>query len=190
MITELYFVRHAQPNYNNHNDLMRELSEKGMLDRGLVTTFLSNKNIDIVLSSPYKRAVDTVKHFADQYGMDIKCIEGFKERRVDSGWIDNIDEFFEMQWRDFDYKLSNGECLREVQIRNIEAMKDAIKEYSGSKIVVGSHGTALSTIINYYDNTFGYEDFLAIKNLMPWIVKFVFEDNACVSIEKIDLFAV
>ena len=63
-MTNIYFVRHAEPNYNNHDDLTRELSPKGMTDRELVTAFLADKQVDIVLSSPYKRAVDTVTHFA------------------------------------------------------------------------------------------------------------------------------
>ncbi len=63
-MTSVYFVRHAQPNINNHNNLTRELSEKGLADMVLVTQFLSDKDISAVLSSPYKRAVDTVKGFA------------------------------------------------------------------------------------------------------------------------------
>ena len=27
--TTIYFVRHAEPNYDNHDDRLRELSEKG-----------------------------------------------------------------------------------------------------------------------------------------------------------------
>lgn len=64
-ITAVYFVRHAVPNYNNHDDMTRELTVQGLRDRKLVTDFLLDKNIDVVLSSPYKRAVDTIKEFAD-----------------------------------------------------------------------------------------------------------------------------
>ena len=39
-MTNVYFVRHAQPNYENHDDLTRELTEKGLQDRKLVTEFL------------------------------------------------------------------------------------------------------------------------------------------------------
>ena len=46
--------------------MTRELTEKGLEDRKLVTEFLWNKNIDLVLSSPYKRSVDTIKDFADK----------------------------------------------------------------------------------------------------------------------------
>ena len=63
-MTQLYFVRHAQPLYRNHDDAGRELSPKGLEDRKLVTAFLMDKSIDAVLSSPYARAADTVRHLA------------------------------------------------------------------------------------------------------------------------------
>lgn len=65
-MTTIYFVRHAEPNYTNHDDILRELSEKGLKDRELVTDFFTDKQVDIVLSSPYKRAVDTVLDFAEK----------------------------------------------------------------------------------------------------------------------------
>lgn len=83
-MTTIYFVRHAEPNYENHADAFRELSTKGMQERKLVTQFLSDKRIDVVLSSPYKRATDTVLDFADTYGFEIKTIDDFRERKVDS----------------------------------------------------------------------------------------------------------
>lgn len=189
IVTKVYFVRHAEPNYNNHNDALRELSSKGMEDRKLVTKFLLDKHIDVVLSSPYKRAVDTVKDFADSYGKEIDIIYDFRERKVESGWIEDFTLFTKMQWNDFTYKLSDGECLQEVQTRNMSALQQVLKRYEGKNIVVGSHGTALSTIINYYDHSFGYNDFERIKNVMPWIVEFVFdEDTKCIMIKEHDLY--
>ena len=41
-MTRVYFVRHAEPNYDNHDDALRELSPKGMEDRKLVTDFLAD----------------------------------------------------------------------------------------------------------------------------------------------------
>ena len=189
MQTEIYFIRHAEPNYNNQDDLTRELTQKGLVDRELVTNYLSDKNIEIVLSSPYKRALDTVKHFADKYNMIIEQVEDFRERKIDSCWIEDFETFSKSQWSDFTYKLSDGECLNEVKSRNISALQNILKTHIGKKIIIGSHGTALSTIINYYDNSFSYDDFVSIKNLMPWIVQFIFEGDAFIKIEKINLFA-
>lgn len=187
-MTKVYFVRHAEPNYNNHNDALRELSAKGMEDRKLVTEFLVDKHIEVVLSSPYKRAVDTIKDFADRMGLEINIIYDFRERKVESGWIEDFTSFTKMQWNDFTYKLSDGECLQEVQERNISALQQVLNKYAGKNIAVGSHGTALSTIINYFDRSFGYNDFEKIKNVMPWIVEFVFDENTkCIMIKKHDL---
>jgi len=188
-MTTVYFIRHAEPNYDNHNDALRELSPKGLADRKLVTQFLAGQRIDAVLSSSYKRAVDTVKDFADSFGFQMELVDDFRERRIDSVWIDNFQEFSKRQWQDFGYKLSDGECLREVQQRNIRALNGVLERYSGKNIAVGSHGTALSTIIHYYNPAFSYDDFERIRKLMPWIVRFEFDrDKNCTDIQYIDLF--
>lgn len=190
METTVYFVRHAEPNYNNHDDMTRELSTKGIQDRRLVTSFFEDKNVDIVLSSPYKRAIDTISDFAKKKGINIEVIEDFRERKIEDVWIDDFNGFCRSQWEDFEYKLSNGESLGEVQSRNVKALQNVLKQFAGKTIVIGSHGTALSTIINYYDDRFGYEDFEKIRSLMPWIVKFVFEDGKCIEIEPYNLFQI
>ena len=187
-MTIIYFVRHAEPNYMNHDDMSRELTKKGLNDSKLVTRFLSNKGIDVVFSSPYKRAIDTIRDFSESEGLEIHLEDDFRERKVDSGWIENFTSFCKAQWTDFDFKLSDGETLREVQTRNIAAINRLLSEYRNKTIVVGSHGTALSTIINFYDKQFGYDNFERIKGLMPWIVKFTFENDICTEIQSYNLF--
>lgn len=187
-MTTIYFVRHAEPNHDNHDDAARELTPKGMADRILVTEYLSGKSIDTVLSSPYKRAVDTLRDYADTYNFGIKIVEDFRERKFADHWVDDFQGFARRSWSDFDYKLSGGETLREVQERNIAALRSVLKIYADKNIVIGSHGTALSTIIHYYDHSFGYDDFERIRPLMPWIVKFVFIDGKCGRIEPVNLF--
>ena len=189
-LTTVYFVRHAQPNYENHDDMLRELTAKGLEDRKLVTMFLEDKNVDVVLSSPFHRSVDTVRHFADSKGLGIGIIDDFRERRIDSVWIEDFNSFCKKQWEDFTYKLSDGESLSEVQKRNILALNQVMKEHAGKTIVIGSRGTALSTIVNYYDNSFGYAEFEKIRGLMPWVVEFSFDDQKCVGIKQFNLFEI
>ena len=188
-MTKIYFIRHCEPNFNNHHDLTRGLSEKGMADTALVMEFLADKDISAVLSSNYKRAVDTVKPFADSLGLPVITEPDFRERQVDGEWIEDFNSFARNQWADFDFKLSGGESLREVQERNIRALKAVLTDYEGKNVAIGSHGTALSTIINYYVPSFGHENFKKIKGIMPWIVIFSFEKNACLSIEAYDPFS-
>lgn len=39
------------------------------------------------------------------------------------------------------------------------------------------HGTALCTILNYYNKDFGLNDFLRIVSWMPYVVELVFEGD-------------
>ena len=187
-MTEIYFVRHAQPNFQNHDDASRELTEKGLRDCALVTEFLSGKNISAVLSSPYKRALDTVQPFADSMHLPVLFDSDFRERRVDSIWIEDFESFCKQQWADFDYRLTDGETLRMVQERNYAALQRVLANYTGQNVAIGSHGTALCTLIHYFDPTFGHSDFKRIQGLMPWVVRFTFDETKCVSITEYDLF--
>lgn len=190
MKTVVYFVRHAETDYSVHDDATRPLTDKGKKDALKVADYFKDKGIDAALSSPYKRALDTIKPFTDINNMGIELVEDFKERRVDSCWIDDFYGFSQKQWEDFNYRLSDGECLHEVQERNIKALGKVLKKFCGKNVVIGTHGTALSTIINYYESSYGYKDFDEIRSLMPWIVKFTFDEMICVKIEKIDILKV
>ncbi|MCL1843796.1 MAG: histidine phosphatase family protein [Defluviitaleaceae bacterium] len=186
--TIIYFVRHAEPDFNVHDDYSRPLTAKGEKDCALVTGFLREKDIFAVLSSPFKRAKDTVAPFAKSVGLSIREIEDFRERKVADEWIRPFREFTEKQWADFSYKLPGGESLSEVQGRNIAALEQVLHEYRGKSIVIGTHGTALSTIIHHFDDTYGFEGFSAMKVCFPWVAKMEFDDTgSCIGIEKIDI---
>lgn len=183
-MTHLYFVRHAQPMYRNHDDAGRTLSPKGLIDRELVTAFLLDKRIDVILSSPYRRAADTVRHFADTVRLPIIHMPDFREREVADEWIDDFDTFCRNQWADFDYHLPGGECLREVQERNIAGIERVLLEYEGQRVVIGGHGTSIATVLNYYQPDFGYEGFESIRRLMPWIVRLDFDGQTFCGMEQ------
>jgi len=186
-MTDLYFIRHAEPRYDA-DDRTRGLSDRGLRDRALVSEFLADKSVDAVLSSPYRRAVETVEAFADAHGMEVVPVEDFRERCIADGWIEDFREFTRRQWEDPDFRLDGGESLREVQRRNIAALTDVLRQYAGKNVAVGTHGTALSTIIRYFVPSFGYAEFDRIRGKMPWAVHFVFAGERCVRIEGHDLF--
>ena len=189
-MTEIYFIRHAESDITVTDGRTRPLTTKGMADRRLVTDFLKDKNVDAVFSSPYKRAVDTVSDFAQKFGFEIETDEDFRERRSDGDWDRKTDYFalMERQWADFSYTLSDGECLAEVQERNIAALKRVLARYSDKTVTIGTHGTALSTIVNYFDNSYGFKDFMAMVGIMPWVVKMYFVGDDFAGLQKIDLF--
>lgn len=175
--TKVYFIRHAEPNYQNENDMERELTAKGLADTRLITAFLEDRPISAVISSPYKRTVDTVKDYANKYNHQIITEFDFRERKISDEWITDFDTFCQCQWEDFDYKLGDGESLGETQNRNIKLMNGILDKYNNHEIVISTHGTALCTILNYYDDNYGYDFFCSIKNVFPAIIICSFEDK-------------
>lgn len=189
-MTKVYFIRHAESDTSVRDGRIRPLTNKGLTKRILVTEFLRDKNIEAVLSSPFKRAVDTVSDFAEKNDFKIKIVEDFREQKSSSDMRrDNpaFRSFLERQWTDFTYTFSDGECLQEVQERNISALNSVLTEYKDKNIAIGTHATALSVIINYYDDTYGFKNFEEMEDKLPWAVKMVFDELNCVEIEKIDL---
>ncbi|MCE4956281.1 histidine phosphatase family protein [Macrococcoides caseolyticum] len=167
---QIYFIRHSIRDISYKHDESAPLTEDGVkLALDLVEIF-KNKEIVQIYSSPFKRALDTVKPIAEDKGLKIEIVENFYERTV-GDWIDNFSEFAERQWKDFDYKLENGESLNEVKQRIVPAFEDLINKCEGGLIICG-HGTSFSVLFNHLtDGTFGYEDFCEMN--MPDV--FVYE---------------
>lgn len=187
MKTKVYFVRHAEPNYDNHDDFSRELSPKGLQDSQYLVNLLQDKQIDVFYSSPYKRAVDTIAPLASFHQKEIHHITDFRERKITAHWIEDFTGFTEKQWTDFSYHLPGGESLQEVQNRNIAALLPLLERHEGQTLVIGTHGTALSTILHYYQPSYALEDFNRIKHIFPYIICLTFEKLTLVSMQEISL---
>lgn len=183
-MTNIYLVRHAEVEYT-HDDFLRPLTEKGILDTEKVTKVFKNIKVDVVISSPYIRAIDTIEGIAIDKGLDILIINDFRERKVSDVFIDDFNTFSLRQWENFDYALDNGESLKQVQERGIKALNSILKQYKDNNIVIGTHGTILSTILNYYDRSYDYNFWKTLK--MPDIFRLEFEDKKIVNIKRIEL---
>lgn len=176
-MTTVYFVRHAEPDLSNHNDLTRDLTPKGIEDRKFLIDYFKNKKLDVAFSSPFKRAIRTIEPVAKSRNLKINQILEFCERKIGDEWISNFHEYCQKQWFDFDYKLENGESLNDTQKRNINALKNILADYPDKNIIIGSHGTAIGTIINYFDSNFDYPAFSKIQPIMPFVAKFNFSGD-------------
>ena len=171
-------MRHAQPEHDWEEDRTRPLTREGKVDSGIVVEFLKDKKIDVFYCSTYKRSIDTIAEAASFFGKQIIMDERLRER--EKGPEGNNYGMFQKRWADHNYHEEGGESIAMVQRRNMEALKEILSDNANKNIVVGTHGTALSTILNFYDNSFGCEDFLRIIDWMPYIIELDFEGNRLV----------
>jgi 2,3-bisphosphoglycerate-dependent phosphoglycerate mutase len=173
IITRIYFVRHALPVQEHEDDRTRPLTEEGMQDSDIVRDFFREKSIDYFYCSPYMRSLGTIRSAAEYYHQKIETDERLRER--ESGLCQNNYEMFRKRWTDHNFHEEGGESISMVQQRNIAALADILKAHKGKNIVIGTHGTALSSILNYYEPGFSCSDFMRILNWMPYIIELDFD---------------
>ena len=184
-ITTVYFLRHAEADNSVRDGRIRPLTEKGAADIRLLPAAFKDIHIDRVYSSPFKRAVDTVTPVAWACGLDITLIEDFRERRSDSVQSIPMPALISMQWKDFSYTLSDGECLAAVQRRNIAALRGVLDEAAGMTIVIGTHGMALCTMMKYFNEAMGEQEVAYILPRMPCIERMVFAGGELTGMKEV-----
>lgn len=178
-MTKVYFVRHAQPQFDWKDNRTRPLTDEGKTDSEKVVEFFKGKQIDIFYCSPYKRSIDTIQKTADMFRKEIISDERLRER--EKGKDGNNFEMFRKRWADKDFHEDGGESINQVQKRNIEALNEILDRNENKTIVIGTHGTALSSILNYYNQNFGCDAFQRIIDFMPYIIELNFDKQRLVS---------
>jgi 2,3-bisphosphoglycerate-dependent phosphoglycerate mutase len=187
MNTIVYFIRHSVPDFSIRDDKTKPLTLEGIEKSKELIKIFKKINIEFIYSSPFKRSIQTIEFIAKDKNIKINIINDFRERGMGNKWIDNFMEFSKNQWNDFSYKLVDGESLNEVQKRNINELNKILLKDNGKSIIIGTHGTALSTILNYFDKTFCYDNFLEIIDLMPYIIKLEFNGNEYLGKEEVKI---
>lgn len=152
---ELYLLRHSEPlkpiNIDN-NDSLQIQNEKWCLTiKGELLAKEKSKqeifnNFDIVISSNYVRAISTAKYFIKD---KILVDENFNERKFGiNNWKKLPSDFGKKQWKDFNYKLPNGESLNEVINRQYNAIINIFDMYPNKKILIVGHATAFASLFS------------------------------------------
>lgn len=179
---KVYFVRHAQSQHPWEDDRTRPLTTEGIEDSKNILEFFKDKDIYRFYCSPYKRSIDTIRETAEYFGKEIIMDERLRERK--NGAYGNEYGLFQKRWGDLNFHEEGGESIGEVQKRNVEALRDILSDCrntcKGDKdinIVIGTHGTALSSILNYFDTSFNCDSFLRIIDWMPYVIELDFEED-------------
>lgn len=162
----LFVARHGQTVWNAQNKVCGitdvELTEKGIEQAKNLADTVQNYNIDIILSSPLKRAVETSRIVAEKNNIPLQIEELLIEQNygIYEG-VDRKNESFLANKRNFAYRYPEGESMMQVAYR-IYGLIEKIKEkYKGKNILIISHGGVCRIIRTYFvdmtnDDFFNY----------------------------------
>lgn len=182
MITNLYFVRHAHSVYTP-DELTRPLSEKGLQDAYKVMNLLKKESIDFVISSPYKRAVQTVEGITEN---EIELVGDFRERKLSEGPVPDFAFAIRKVWLDEGFAWEGGESNAEARARGVEKTLELLHAYAGKNIAIGTHGNIMALIMSHFDPTYNFQFW---KNLtMPDIYKLSFTGTELIGAKRIGSF--
>lgn len=169
--TVLYLVRHAESLYVEGANRTRGLSVRGRDAALKVEKQLIDKEIDLFISSPYLRAVDTIQPLAKAMKHEIILIEDLRERTLGR----TTDEFLEAKrklYKDKAFSFPDGESSLVAQERIVKVMESILITYPGKDIVMGTHGDIMTLLLNHYDSQFDYDFWKSIT--MPDIYRLEF----------------
>ena len=209
-MTIVYISRHSQPfrkllGEYKVNEIEQIRNEKNSLsvDGEKYADQMSNcpelLNVESLYSSHYVRAMATAKYIAEKNGIELNVDERLGERRFGVNDMSELPStFFEDQFRDWDYKLPNGESANDVSKRMNDALSEILNLNKGKVIAIVSHGTAISSMLKKWcdvklnDETKFIEIFFYNKLVFdgnwkcPELFKLEFDDNnSLVNIENI-----
>lgn len=182
MITNLYFVRHAHSTCSA-DELHRPLSERGLTDASRVTKLLRQENIDTLISSPYRRAIQTIEGLTEFVDTKIVIEEDFRERLLASTSVEDFDTAIAKVWEDYSFSWEGGESNIAAQNRGVRGLNKVLKQYEGRNIAVGTHGNIMVLIMNYLDKRYDYAFWKQLD--MPDIYKLSFDGQRLVGVRRV-----
>jgi len=182
MMTNLYFVRHAHSVYSP-DERNRPLSERGHQDAARVTALLEPEHIHVLVSSPYKRAIQTIEGLADRIGSGIIIEEDLRERLLSEQPVDDFEQAVTKVWEDASFAWEGGESNQAAQFRGVQALKRVLEQYRGNNIAIGTHGNIMVLIMNHFDPRFDFSFWRQLD--MPDIYKLSFSDQDLAEVQRI-----
>ena len=157
--TTVYLIRHSTkfgPKYidiynTNDNDQLKTekkmLSVEGEERAKILSKEKEFENIDVVYCSDYVRAMQTAKYFIVDKDLKLNIDKRFNERNKGSVDKEKYPDFFTKQYWEKDFKMSDGESQIDVNARVTEGFWDVVHNNKGKRIIIVSHGTAISFLL-------------------------------------------
>ncbi len=166
----LYIARHGQTIWNEQNKVCGitdvELTDKGREQAKALALKVADKDVDVIISSPLKRAIETSTIVSEICNVPMEIDDRLVEQNygIYEG-VDRKDEAFLNNKRNFAYKYPNGESMMQVAYR-VYGLLDEIKcKYKDKNVLIISHG-GVCRIINTYFRDMTNEEFFnyTLKN--------------------------
>jgi 2,3-bisphosphoglycerate-dependent phosphoglycerate mutase len=141
------------------------LTEEGLQQSKELARFLKGYQFDCVISSPFKRAADTIKPYAQLTHTKIKTDDRLSERilstQTDPDW--DWRSHLKRTYNEEHLKFPGGESTFEAKQR-IQSLIHELKDAGHNSVLLVTHGNLMSLLINLYEPSFGFKEWELLNN--------------------------
>jgi 2,3-bisphosphoglycerate-dependent phosphoglycerate mutase len=166
-LRQVFLVRHCQ---SSGPEPEAPLTSLGHQQAATLAKYLCQFNIDHIISSPFRRAVQTIEPFAQHMQLPIYHDDRFVERRLSTYPLEDWRYHICQSFTDFDHRAPGGESSREAQQRGRVAL-EAIFAQEHKLPVVVTHGNLLTLLLHSIDKTCGFAAWERLTNPDVYLVE-------------------
>ena len=167
----IYLVRHCEATGQGSEC---ELTNQGITQARELTDFFRLIPIDQIISSPYKRAIESCEGIAKEKSIHIETDSRLIERILCDQEIPDWRGKMYQSFRNRDVKLVGGESSNEAALRGWSVIEEVLRgEFNHT--LIATHGNLLTLLLNHLDPSYDYETWMQLTN--PDIYRLTFNNN-------------
>ncbi|WP_050614458.1 histidine phosphatase family protein [Bacillus testis] len=153
----IYCVRHCEAEGQHPS---AKLTERGKKQAIQLKDFFKAIPIERIVSSPYVRAIDSVKELQLERRIPMDIDVRLEERRLSSAPLDDWLAKLEASFQDESIKYDGGESGKEAMNR----ISEVVEEIPPGTTVLVSHGNLLSLLFKRFTGNFGFRQWKDMSN--------------------------
>ncbi|MFG6114926.1 histidine phosphatase family protein [Halobacillus sp. MO56] len=165
---KLFLIRHSATEGQHHDS---PLTKSGIRQSQMLANFLEKAEIQRVISSPYFRAVETIRPYAANKGLTIEIDDRLQERILSKEPLDDFMDYLEKTFKDLDFKMPGGESSNEAKTRVQQLLQEIEQDEEHDAVALVTHGNLLALLLQTFDVEIGFEHWKAISNPDVFLVQ-------------------
>jgi 2,3-bisphosphoglycerate-dependent phosphoglycerate mutase len=165
---KIFVVRHCEAEGQPSE---ARLTDKGVQQAAELAEFFSTISIDRIVSSPFVRAIHSVKPLAELKQVEVETDERLSERVLSTKVLEDWLEKLQATYKDLDVTFDGGESSREAMARGVSVVEDILDGGADNSVIV-THGNLMSLLLKNYQSDFGFDQWKNISNPDVFLLEF------------------
>lgn len=139
------------------------LTDEGLAQAEELSRFLSDREIDFLAASGFRRARQSLEPYAAKAALPIHIDRRFNERTLSAEPLENWQAVVRDSFDDHDLRAPGGESAREVLHRAWAGLDEVLGGGHALPLIV-THGNLMALVLHSLDPAFGYEGWKSLTN--------------------------